>query len=223
MATDHLATLRQTIPRIRHLLSQLEPTYQLETVAEIDAAFLERNEIRAVLWDVDGTLMAYHGDDVDPEFPHIRALFRNGPARHAILSNCDEVRFDELGRMFPEVPLLRGYSAPRESMFRYRLHEIDTHSAEDIEHLLATGGRQIRKPSGELIEYGMEVLAETDLQAVLMVGDQYLTDIASANLAGVRSAKVKTFRRDTFPGSIRTSQLIETLIYRLFSKKRMGR
>ena len=223
MATDHLATLRQTIPRIRHLLSQLEPTYQLETVAEIDAAFLERNEIRAVLWDVDGTLMAYHGDDVDPEFPHIRALFRNGPARHAILSNCDEVRFDELGRMFPEVPLLRGYSAPRESTFRYRLHEIDTHSAEDIEHLLATGGRQIRKPNGELIEYGMEVLAETDPQAVLMVGDQYLTDIASANLAGVRSAKVKTFRRDTFPRSIRTSQLIETLIYRLFSKKRMGR
>jgi hypothetical protein len=160
---------------------------------------------------------------VDPEFPHIRALFRNGPARHAILSNCDEVRFDELGRMFPEVPLLRGYSAPRESTFRYRLHEIDTHSAEDIEHLLATGGRQIRKPNGELIEYGMEVLAETDPQAVLMVGDQYLTDIASANLAGVRSAKVKTFRRDTFPRSIRTSQLIETLIYRLFSKKRMGR
>jgi len=222
MATDHLATLRQSIPRIRQLLSQLEPTYQLETVGEINAAFLERNCIRAVLWDVDGTIMSYHGKDVDPEFPHMRAMFRDGPARHAILSNCDEARFDELGRMFPEVPLLRGYSAPRESVFRYRLREIDTHTQEDIERLLATGGRQIRKPSGELIEYGMEVLEETDPQAVLMVGDQYLTDIASANLAGTRSAKVKTFRRDTFPRSIRTSQRLEILIYRLFRKRKMG-
>ena len=222
MPTDHLATLRQSIPRIRQLLSQLEPTYQLETVAEINAAFLERNEIRAVLWDVDGTIMSYHGKDVDPGFPHVRAMFRDGPARHAILSNCDEARFDELGRMFPEVPLLRGYSAPRESVFRYRLREIDTHTQEDIERLLATGGRQIRKPSGELIEYGMKVLEETDPQAVLMVGDQYLTDIASANLAGTRSARVKTFRRDTFPRSIRTSQRLETLIYRLFRKRKMG-
>jgi len=222
MATDHLATLRQSIPRIRQLLSQLEPTYQLETVAEIDAAFLERNEIRAVLWDVDGTIMSYHGKDVDPEFPHIRAMFRDGPARHAILSNCDETRFDELGRMFPEVPLLRGYSAPRESVFRQRLRGVDTHTPEDIERLLATGGRQIRKPNGELIEYGMEVLGEADPQTVLMVGDQYLTDIASANLAGTRSAKVKTFRRDTFPSSIRTSQRLETLIYRLFRKRKMG-
>ena len=223
MATDHLATLRQSIPRIRQLLSQLEPTYQLETVGEINAAFLERNCIRAVLWDVDGTIMSYHGKDVDPEFPHMRAMFRDGPARHAILSNCDEARFDELGRMFPEVPLLRGYSAPRESVFRYRLREIDTHTQEDIERLLATGGRQIRKPSGELIEYGMEVLEETDPQAVLMVGDQYLTDIASANLAGTRSAKVRTFRRDTFPRSIRTSQRLETLVYRLVRDMKLGR
>lgn len=222
MATDHLATLRQSIPRIRQLLSQLEPTYQFETVGEIDAAFLHRNEIRAVLWDVDGTIMSYHGKDVDPAFPHLRAMFRDGPGRHAILSNCDEARFDGLGHMFPEVPLLRGYSAPRESIFRYRLLEIDTHTPEDIERLLASGGRQIRKPSGELIEYGMEVLGETDPQAVLMVGDQYLTDVASANLAGARSAKVRTFRRDTFPVSIRASQRLETLIYRLFRKRNMG-
>jgi len=187
-------------------------------VAEIDAAFLEQNQIRAVLWDVDGTLMSYHGKDVDPEFPHIGAMFRDGPAHHAILSNCDEARFDKLGRMFPEVPLLRGYAAPRESVFRFRLHEIDTHTPEDIEHLIAAGGRQIRKPSGDLVEYGMEVLKVTDPQAVLVVGDQYLTDIASANLAGTRSAKVRTFRRDTFPRSIRASQRLENLLYRVFAK-----
>ena len=223
MSTDHLATLRQSIPRIRLVLTHLAPTYQLETVAQINEAFLERNEIRAVLWDVDGTIMSYHGDGVDPEFPHIRAMFREGPARHGILSNCDETRFDELGRIFPEVPVLRGYSTPHESIFRYRLDGIDTHTQEDIEHLLSNGGKQIRKPSGELIEYCMEVMEEKDPRAVLMVGDQYFTDIASANLAGARSAKVQTFRRDTFPRSIRTSQRLETLVYRLVRNMKLGR
>ncbi|UCD23417.1 MAG: HAD hydrolase-like protein [Gemmatimonadota bacterium] len=222
MPLDHFATLRQSIPRMRHLVSQLEPTYRLETVAEINEAFLEQNGIRAVLWDVDGTLMPYHGKDVDPVFPHVRAMFRDGPARHAILSNCDEARFDELGHIFPEVPLLRAYSVPRETVFRFRLREIDTHTPEDIEHLLATGGKQIRKPSSELIRHGMDVLKETDPEAVLMVGDQYLTDIASANLAGVRSVKVETFRPDTFPRTLRVSQLLESLVYRLFGAKGGG-
>jgi predicted HAD superfamily phosphohydrolase YqeG len=189
-------------------------------VAEIDEVFLEQNGIRAVLWDVDGTLMSYHGKNVDPEFSHVRAMFRDGAARHAILSNCNEARFDELGRIFPEVPLLRAYSAPREDVFRFRLHEIDTHTPEDIEHLLATGGRQIRKPSGELIQHGMEVLKETDPQAVLMVGDQYLTDIASANLAGARSVKVETFRQDTFPRTLRVSQMLEGSLYKLFGGRK---
>ncbi|KPJ87327.1 MAG: hypothetical protein AMS18_14765 [Gemmatimonas sp. SG8_17] len=142
MATQHFATLRQSIPRMRQLLSQIEPTFRFETVADIDAAFL--------------------------------------------------------------------------SAYRHVWHGTDTHTREAVRSILSKGGTQIRKPSGELVQYGMKVLGELDPQAVLMVGDQYLTDIASANLAGARSAKVRTFRQDTFPVSIRLSQHLENAIYRAF-------
>lgn len=213
MGTGHFATLRQSLPSLRHLLSQLEPTYHLDTVAEIDAAFLLELGIAAVLWDVDGTLMAYHGRDVDDQFPHIRDLFRHGPARHAILSNCDEVRFDTLGELFPEVHVLRAYSTAAGLVFRHRLGGRDTHSVAQVESILSNGGRQIRKPSRELVDYGRQVLEVDDPYHVLMVGDQYLTDIASANLAGVRSVKVQTFGRNTFPPPIRLSQRMENLLY----------
>jgi predicted HAD superfamily phosphohydrolase YqeG len=215
MAHDRFATLRQSLPRIWKLLSELEPTFRIQTVSEIDGDFIERNDIRGILWDVDGTLMSYHAKDIDQQFPHIRALFRDGPARHAILSNCDEVRFDVLAGMFPEVPVVRGYATPNEPVFRYKLGGTDTHSPEEIQHILSHNGVQIRKPSGELIRYGMQLLGVDDPDAMLMVGDQYLTDIASANLAGARSAKVPTFRRETFPFPIRVSQRVERVLYAL--------
>jgi len=62
-------------------------------------------------------------------------------------------------------------------------------------------------------------LAELDIadrpEAALMVGDQYFTDIASANLAGVRSAKVPTLHRASFPAPVRWSQRLEAVLYRL--------
>ncbi|UCG85769.1 MAG: HAD hydrolase-like protein [Gemmatimonadota bacterium] len=216
MATEHLATLRQSIPRLRQLISHIEPTFRFDTVADIDASFITEQGFRVVLWDVDGTLMAYHAGDVDARFPLIRVLFRDGPARHAILSNCDERRFDQLGQIFPEIPLLRGYATDEGPVFRHLWHGTDTHTSEALRHIQSNRGTQIRKPSGELVRYGMRVLGEADPQAVLVVGDQYLTDIASANLAGARSAKVSTFRQDTFPVSIRLSQHLENAIYRVF-------
>ena len=222
MATDYLAAFRQTVPRLWQLRSQLQPTFHVDTVAAIDAAFLQRHGIRAVLWDVDGTIMSYHGRDIDPGFTHVRELFRNGPARHAILSNCDEVRFEELGRIFPEVPIVRGYTTSDRSVFRSRTNGTDTHTPGEVERLLAAGGRQIHKPSGELVRYCMRALEVDDPDAVLMVGDQYLTDIASANLAGVRSAKVNTFSRGTFPRAIRFSQSLEALLYAAVGRRIHG-
>lgn len=213
MPANHFATLRQSLPRLGRLITQLRPTFHLDSVNAVDGEFLRTNGVRAVLWDVDGTVMAYHAHDVDPQFPHVRMLLRDGPARHAILSNCDERRFEELGEIFPEVPLLRGYTTKQGAVFRRKLGGQDTHTAEAVEALLAAGGRQIRKPSGELIRYGMEVLDVDDAAAVLMVGDQYLTDVASANLAGAKSVKVRTFRRDTFPRDIQASQRIEQFLY----------
>ena len=210
---DLLATLRQTLPRLWRLRHQLEPTFHVDSAVAIDAAFLERHGISAVLWDVDGTVMSFHGGDVDPEFPHVRKLFRDGPGRHAILSNCHESRFEELGRMFPEVHVVRAYSTANGPIFRVKQQGNDTHTSHEVLELLRAGGRQIRKPSGELVNYCMQLLGEKDPNSVLMVGDQYLTDVASANLAGIRSAKVRTFRRDTFPRALRLSQALEATLY----------
>jgi len=215
MATDRLLTIRQTLPRLVTLLPKLRPTWHLGSVAAIDATFLEQHEIDAVLWDVDGTVMRYHASDVAREFSHLRVLFRDGPARHAILSNCDERRFETLGEIFPELPILRGYATDAGPVFRYRLDGRDTLPAASVAGLLERGGRQIRKPSGDLVRYGMEVLDVPEAQAVLMVGDQYLTDIASANLAGARSVKVPTFQPESFPAELRASQRFERALYRV--------
>lgn len=217
MSTGQLSTLRQTIPKLWKVLSRLQPTFRLDSVAEVNAEFIGRHEFRGVLWDVDGTIMSYHGSDVDPAFPHLRSLFASGPARHAILSNCDDQRFDTLATMFTDIPIVRGYVTSNGSVFRHSLQGKDTHTAREVAAILSAGGRQMRKPTGELVRYGMELLQIDDPTSVLMVGDQYLTDVASANLAGARSAKVPTFRRDTFPLSIRISQRLESLVFAIGS------
>ena len=213
MARDQYATMLQTLPRLWTIARKTKPTYHLDSAKEITADFLEREGISGVLWDVDGTIMSYHAKVIDDEFAHLGDLIANGPAKHGILSNCDEDRFLELAEMFPEFPSLRGYTTPAGTVFRKTYKREDTHTHKQVSDILANGGRQIRKPSGELVQFGMEALGVTDPQAILMVGDQYLTDVASANLAGAKSAKVRTFRRDTFPLSIRISQRLERALY----------
>jgi predicted HAD superfamily phosphohydrolase YqeG len=50
---------------------------------------------------------------------------------------------------------------------------------------------------------------------VALVGDQYLTDVATANLAGIRSIKVPTLGRASFPPSVRLLQRVDEWLYRL--------
>jgi predicted HAD superfamily phosphohydrolase YqeG len=212
MPTDQLATALQTLPRLWTIARNMQPTYRLDSVRDITAEFLDREGIRAVLWDVDGTIMAYHAGAVDPAFSHLQTLFTNGPARHGILSNCDEERFVELANIFPQLPSIRGYWTKSGPVFRKTFQGMDTHTREEIVELLERGAKQIRKPSGELIRYGMDLLGVDAPYQLLMVGDQYLTDVASANLAGARSAKVRTWKRDTFPQSIRLGQRAEQVL-----------
>jgi predicted HAD superfamily phosphohydrolase YqeG len=213
MPGDQFATVVQTLPRLWTIARNTTPTYHLDSVNEITADFLKSEGIRGVLWDVDGTIMPYHAKAIDDEFVHLGDLFANGPAKHGILSNCDEVRFLELAEMIPELPNIRGYTTPSGLVFRKTHHGQDTHTPAQVAELLAGGAKQIRKPSGALIRYGMEVLSIDDPHAMLMVGDQHLTDVASANLAGARSAKIRTWRRDTFPASIRFAQVFERALY----------
>jgi predicted HAD superfamily phosphohydrolase YqeG len=45
------------------------------------------------------------------------------------------------------------------------------------------------------------------------VGDQYFTDVAGANLAGVRSIKLPTLAKETFRIPVRISHALERAVY----------
>ena len=72
--------------------------------------------------------------------------------------------------------------------------------------------RPLRKPDPRLIGFALEALEIEDRWSVAMVGDQYLTDIAAANLAGIRSIKVPTLGWDTSPLAVRVLQRLDSAL-----------
>ncbi len=214
MSLDWVTTLRQTVPRLRQTVRAGRPEFDLPGIPTITRAFLDRHEIRLVIWDVDGTLTAYHAKRIAPEYrEHVEGLFADYSLRHVILSNCGETRFVELGSVFPGITLARAYATPEGPVLRLRKGEEDSHSTEALRVLLQNGARVLRKPSPVPIRL---LLAESGMppSATLMVGDQYLTDVAGANQAGIRSARVPVYRPDTFPLVLRAGQRLERLLVR---------
>ncbi|MEO8199311.1 MAG: HAD hydrolase-like protein [Gemmatimonadota bacterium] len=221
-ASDWVTTTRQALPRFFELIAKIKPTYHLEDITAIDAGFIDRHDIEALLWDVDGTLMPHHDMGVAAEFQAtMKEVEKRTGIRQAILSNCGEVRFAELGRIFPELPVLKAYAAPDgRTILRSleggveRWHERRGRTEIDVA-AFREKLTPIKKPSGELIEFALEQLGSPRPDRTFMVGDQYFTDIAGANLAGIRSIKVPTFRPSSFPFAVRSFQILERFLYRL--------
>jgi hypothetical protein len=160
--------------------------------------------------------MGYHAPAVDPDLlPHLRTLLGAVGLRHAIVSNCDEARFTALTRILPEAAIVRLYASPAGVTARHVVGGVDTHAAAH-----PPAGSAVRKPSAALIEAAAAALGGIPMNALLVVGDQYFTDVASANLAGARSLKVRTYRPETFPTALRVGQRVETLIARLSGRAR---
>jgi len=205
---DWLDTATRVLRELPRLRQHVQPTFRFQDVRAIDRAFLARHGIRGIVWDVDGTLMAYHGHAIAAEFlPHMTTLFGDATLRHAVVSNCDEARFTELARILPEAILVRAYDTPGEPVTRCVHRGVDSLGSNGAPEAPA-----IRKPSAALIRAAAKALGDLGVEQLLMVGDQYCTDVASANLAGVRSAKVATYRRDTFPLIVQLAQRLETLL-----------
>ena len=210
-----LGTLAQSIGRVPELIRSMEPTWFLASVAELDEAFVLRHGVAGLIWDIDGTLTAYHCTELLPEVAAAFAALRDLPGlRHVILSNAPEWRFKQLAAMFPTIPVLRGYRVGTDVLGRRLLGETDSWTVEEREARIAAGAVPLRKPSAELVRVAVAELGCPPGRAV-MVGDQHLTDVAGANLAGVRSIKVPNPAPETFPLSIRVSQRLEALLYRL--------
>ncbi len=221
LMANWLTTVRQTLPRIGLMVRHMRPSLELPDVASIDRPLLESLGVEAVIWDVDGTLMPRHGREVAAPF---RVAFRGVLAapgmRHLILSNADEARYRELGSIFPEIPVVRAYATARGIVGRTLLKGEDSwDTAEALESRLSDA-RALRKPSVALIEIALGQLGHPPRNSVLMVGDQYMTDIAGANLAGIRSLKVSTHAPASFPVPVRVLQYLERVCYRIFHATR---
>ncbi|WP_419163042.1 HAD hydrolase-like protein [Candidatus Palauibacter sp.] len=215
MSATWVQTSRRLLPRLARLTREIRPTFHLGSVSELSPGDLQELGVEAVLWDVDGTLMAHHADRVDPALTSaFEALLAAPGLRHAIVSNCQEERFAELGRIFPGMPVVLGYETEAGAAFRVRRGAVEEWRGPGASGRRAL--RPIRKPSLRLVRAALDVLDFADRpEAALMVGDQYFTDIASASLAGIRSVKVTTLHRASFPSPVRVSQRLEGLLYRL--------
>lgn len=207
-----VGTVIQSAPRLRELIAHMQPTWHLRSIADLDSAFLGRHGIHGLIWDVDGTLTANRGRIADRVAESFEALLANDTLRHVVLSNADEARYRELGSIFPTVPIIRGYRDGDALFYRHLVGIKETWSPGAPISL--DGAVAIRKPSAELVHEAVRVLG-VDAHAAVMVGDQYLTDIAGANMAGIRSVKLRTFARGTFPLPVQVAQVLETAVHRL--------
>lgn len=208
---DWLTTIRQSLPAARRVLGSLRPTWHLPGVFAIDPPFLRTAGIRALVWDVDGTLTHRHAAELAPgvRLALDRLLAADG-LRHVLLSNSSEARFAQLSEIFADVPVVKGYLSAAGPVFRVRHGTVERWS-----HPASGVLRTIRKPDPLLARFALEVLDISDRTAVAMVGDQYLTDVATANMAGIRSIKVPTLGPATFPPSVRLLQKVDEWLYRL--------
>ena len=216
------STFFQSFPRLPMLLRKMQPTWHLSSLSAVTPEFLAGQGIKAMIWDVDGTLTRDRGPGIEPsQEPPFRALMAAPGLKHVVLSNASEERFTQLGTLFPMLTILRAYLLGEQVLYRKRHGAADTWSPEELERQLAAGAAVIRKPSAALVDYAVRELGVTR-QEVVMIGDQYLTDVAGANLGAVRSIKLPTFARETFRFSVRLSQRIELLLYALlYGRARM--
>lgn len=209
------STLVQVWPRLISLIGRMPPTWQVRSLAEVTPAFLRARDVRGLIWDVDGTLTGDGRRDILPEAAApFHALLAEADIRHVILSNASERRFLQLGEMFPEIPLLRGYVHGSATLFRTLHRGVESGTADQLAQRLADGAYVLRKPSAELIGYAVREL-RCEREQVVMVGDQYLTDVAGANLGGIRSIKLPTLAPETFRRTVRLGQIVEQVIFAL--------
>jgi len=217
-STGWIHTARRVLPAFFRLSRRTAPTWRRGTIGDIDADELAAAGVSAILWDVDGTLMSHHAREVDPALRDaFEMLVADVRFRHAIVSNCQLPRFRELGTMFPEIPILLGFQTEEGAAFRILEGGEERHAGPGRSALPPPGSEErgpgvspMRKPAAELVEEAARQLGIEDASRTIMVGDQYFTDVVSANLAGARSLKVRTLDRPSFPLAVRLSQRFET-------------
>lgn len=151
----------------------LRPTHIAKNVEAITPLSLERNglginAIKAVAFDVDGTLMGHHETNVEHDVYRTLSDLAQASYKLYIISNAYGDRVDELKDMFEYNGVGARVVTPQ--------------------HVAPVGDnpKKYRKPNTAMIE---DVAADAG-GSVVMVGDQLLKDVLSANRANMPSVLV---------------------------------
>lgn len=215
---SQFTTFFQVLPRLATVVRHMRPTWHLPSLAAVTPAFLRAHGLAGCIWDVDGTLTGDRRPAVAPEArAPFEALLAMPEARHVVLSNASEERYRQLGTIFPMLPILRAYERHGEAALLYRRLQgtDDSWSNEELNVRLSEGWVVVRKPRAALVEYALREMRMEKDKAV-MIGDQYMTDVAGANFAGIRSIKVPTMDGASFRRVVRFGQIVELALYRVF-------
>jgi len=211
--SSSFTTFVQVLPRLASVVRHMRPTWHLPALASVTPEFLRAQGLTGLIWDVDGTLTgdrqpALAADAAAP----FHALASAPGLRHVVLSNAGESRYRQLGAMFPGMPILRAYARGAQVRTRRLMGTDDSWTANELESRLAEGFVVVRKPHAALVAYAVRELERPPAE-VVMIGDQYMTDIAGANLGGVRSIKLPTLAPTSFRPAVRLSQRLEAAVY----------
>lgn len=212
---DSLLTVRSSIGGLPRLLTALEPTMRRPSVEAVDPHFLRVHRIERIIWDLDGTLTSHGASNIHPRVrDKVACLFESAQAKHIVLSNAPPDRLRTLSAELPGVPFVKGYTSGRHVTFRTFLPGKESWTNDPSPQL-----RALRKPDLRLVEFATKQVGATGRDRIVLVGDQYFTDITPANLAGLLSVKVPTLDPRSFPLPARGLQLVERLLCVFLSGK----
>ncbi|MBT4539976.1 HAD hydrolase-like protein [Candidatus Woesearchaeota archaeon] len=203
--------MKKQIVLSEHLLADK----YVSSINEVTPEFLEEQGIEAIIWDVDGTLMGYHGTEVDHS---VRKAYEALIGfKQAILSNSGEGRFRQLGFILDNIPVVRIYENKkdpgdvivreivRKVDYLWKINELDEEERLASYDLIGmsnsfnwvrdyrkhiSGYRALKKPNPKLIEYAMRIMGIDDVSKVAMIGDKASTDIIGGNMAGVYTIQI---------------------------------
>ena len=125
---DHL------IPR----RNEIRPDHRFDSIADIDARVLYDLGVRAIGFDADQTLCAFHGTDIhEPLLTNIKSMRDLFSDQVCIISNCTDERRAELIELFPFYVIPIGEKKPSTEPYR----EAERHFGVPAEQWAFVGDR----------------------------------------------------------------------------------
>ncbi len=168
---------------------QLSPDLVAASVRSVtpDAVRRLAPEVRALCFDIDGTITDYHAPSVDPaDAAHLRS-FRDAGYRTYVISNCYAERVAQVHALFG--PLVTQVFTPADCVDPGRPGDQPSRHRKPAPDMVLLAAARASTPDEPV-----------DAGAVLVVGDQLLKDVAAARAAGAQALLVPRLGRSDHLG-----------------------